>query len=43
MRATEVLDRIATGAATALLAFPFVAFFGFAFLVLGVIVGCLVG
>ncbi len=43
MYATKVLDRMATGAAAGLLAFPFVAFFGAAFVLLGVVVGCLLG
>ena len=43
MHATKALDHLATGAATVLLAFPFVAFFGSAFVLLAVIVGCLVG
>jgi len=43
MYATKVLDRMATGAAAGLLAFPFVAFFGAAFVLLGVVIGCLLG
>jgi len=41
MKAPSVLARLETGAAVALLAFPFTAFFTSAFLVLAVVLGCL--
>ena len=43
MHGKAALGHLATGAATALLAFPFLAFFASAFVLLAVVLGCLVG